>query len=130
MFSNIQDKTNQLQQLASVNSTYLILCFTSSYTCVYTFLPGTYIDRILYCSSYISFVSFLGATPQGIAVDANIRRVFYTDYWHEHIAAMDYDGNNHDVIITSAQNLHNPRAIVLHPETRYTYGCDNRPHHR
>ena len=57
--------------------------------------------------------------PEGIAVDTAIQRVVYTDGAERLIAAMDYDGSNHDVILTSEQNLQRPRAIILHPESRY-----------
>lgn len=59
------------------------------------------------------------AWPEGVATDGNVRRLFYTDYNMARIATVDYDSKDHDVILTSAHNLHHPRAIVLHPETRY-----------
>ena len=59
-----------------------------------------------------------GAVPDGIAVDPTIRRVFYTDAGLNLIAALNYDGSDHDVILDERHNLDEPRAIVLHPETR------------
>ena len=59
-----------------------------------------------------------GSVPDGIAVDPTIRRVFYTDAKFNQIAALNYDGSDHDVILDERHNLDEPRAIVLHSETR------------
>ena len=75
------------------------------------------IIKYYYVKHFLSVVT--DSVPDGIAVDASIRRVFYTDFQHKLIAAMDYDGGNHDVIMTSVDNLDQPRAIVLHADARY-----------
>ena len=65
------------------------------------------------------FVCCIDSIPEGIAVDSLVRRVFYTDSGRQLIAAMDYNGNNHYVIMNYTQNLDRPRAIVLQPNARY-----------
>ena len=68
---------------------------------------------------YVNFnYDVSGSVPDGIAVDSIIRRVFYTDAGLNLIAAFNNDGSGYDVILDERHNLDEPRAIVLHSETR------------
>ena len=68
---------------------------------------------ILRCFLAASFV-------YDIAVDPTIKRVVYTDSGLNHIAALNYDGSNHEVVLQTSDL----GAIVLQPETRYVYVHD------
>ena len=61
--------------------------------------------------------------PDGIAADPNLQKIFYTDQNYSLIASIDYNGNNHETILTSTDNLLYPRAIVLDVNTRFVLVC-------
>ena len=68
----------------------------------------------------MSFFFLAASYVYDIAVDPTIRRVVYTDHGLKHIAALNYDGSNHEVVLQSS-DLGRPGAIVLEPETRYVH---------
>lgn len=56
---------------------------------------------------------FLDSIPDGLAVDAISRLIFYTDTGNDIIAVVTLDGSASAVIINS--DLDEPRAIVVSP---------------
>ena len=55
-----------------------------------------------------------GSRLEDIEVDPVMERLFYADRGLNHIAALDYDGSNREMIVLQSD----PVAIVLQPETR------------
>ena len=60
-----------------------------------------------------------GSRLEDIEVDPVMERLFYADRGLNHIAALDYDGSNREMIVLQSD----PVAIVLQPETRYAHTC-------
>ena len=63
-------------------------------------------------------VSLPDTLPVGIAVDPNIRRVFFVLPTQKFIASINYDGSGFDVAVNTSRDLDQPFDIALDPATR------------
>ena len=81
---------------------YVVLCFDVLY--FYFLIRKEWFDHIR---------SFAGAIPDGIAVDAENRHVYWTDAGTDMIERVNLDGNNRQIILRD--DFQDPRAIVVDP---------------
>ena len=65
----------------------------------------------------IQSCSAAGSQLEGLAVDSENQKLYYTDWWRTRIGVMSTDGSNHRVLMTVRHSI--PHAIVLDSVHRY-----------